>query len=142
MEASRLGVVLDASAAIALLRDEPGAHEVESLLRDSPVARMSTVSSAEVIDVMVRRHGGDIDEVLARVDDLCAYSVSPVTPSLELAERAGELRARHYRPDRRVSLADCFVLATAQPGDRIVTGDVTLAAIAHDEGLETVDLRR
>ena len=33
MEAPRLGVVLDASATIALLRDEPGAHKVESLLR-------------------------------------------------------------------------------------------------------------
>ncbi len=101
---------------------------------------MSTISAAEVVDVMVRRHGGTLDEVVARVDDLCASSVDAVSPSLELAERAGELRARHFRRDKPVSLADCFVLATAEPGDRIATGDRLLAAVARDEGVEVAVL--
>jgi ribonuclease VapC len=139
VETPRLGVVLDASAAIALLRDEPGANEVETLLQAAR-ARMSTVNAAEVVDVLMRRHGGTFDEVVAGVDELCASAVDVVSPSLELAESAGELRARHCRRDQRVSLADCFVLATARPGDRIATGDETLADVARDEGIEVVEL--
>lgn len=138
MEAPRLGVVLDASAAIALLRDEEAAPRVEQLLREGS-SRMSTVNAAETIDVLVRRYGWAADDVAAGVAQLLS-TVDPVPASLDDAIQAGELRAGHFRRDRRISLADCFVLAVAQPGDRIVTGDATLAAIAHDEGFETVDL--
>ena len=139
MEAPRLGVVLDASAAIAFLLDEPGAETVGSLL-GSAGARMSTVNAAEVVDVLVRVHKGEPEAVIARVDELLSSVVEPAPPSLESATRAGELRARHFRRDRRVSLADCFVLATAESGDRIVTGDRILATVASDEGIEVVIL--
>ena len=139
MEAPRLGVVLDASAAIAFLLDEPGAETVGSLL-GSAGARMSTVNAAEVVDVLVRVHKGEPEAVIARVDELLSSVVEPAPPSLESATRAGELRARHFRRDQRISLADCFVLAVAEPGDRIVTGDTTLADVARDEGIEVVML--
>ena len=139
MEAPRLGVVLDASAAIAFLLDEQGAETVGSLL-GSAGARMSTVNAAEVVDVLVRVHRGEPEAVIARVDELLSSVVEPAPPSLESATRAGELRARHCRRDQRVSLADCFVLATAESGDRIVTGDRILATVAGDEGIEVVML--
>jgi PIN domain nuclease of toxin-antitoxin system len=131
-------VVLDASAAIALLRNEPSAPQVEHLLRDA-FARMATVNAAETVDVLVRVHGWKADDVVAGVELLCSV-VEPVAPSLELAARAGELRARYFRRHQRVSLADCFVLATAEPGGRIVTGDRTLAAVARDRGVEVIAL--
>ncbi|MGI8478999.1 MAG: PIN domain-containing protein [Gaiellaceae bacterium] len=134
-------IVLDSSAAIALLRDEPGADTVEDLLR-SAHARMSTVNAAEVIDVLVRRHVGLPDEVLTSVDQLFASAIEAVPPSLEVATRAGELRARLFdRRRSRISLADCFVLATAGPGDGVATGDELLATVARDEGFAVVPLR-
>ena len=48
-------------------------------------------------------------------------SVAPVSATTDIATRAGELRARHWRRDQRVSLADCFVIASAEPGERIAT---------------------
>ncbi|MGH3064840.1 MAG: PIN domain-containing protein [Gaiellaceae bacterium] len=132
------GVVLDASAVIALLEDEPGADAVEALLR-SERARMSTVNVAEVVDVLVRVHGGDPDEVIARIEELFEAPVEATAPSFDHAIRAGQLRARIFdRRERRVSLADCFVLATAEPGDRIATTDGALADMARDEGFDVV----
>lgn len=130
------GVVLDSSAVIALLRDEPAAEAVERLLRTGP-ARMSTVNVAETIDVLIRVYGGGPAEVHASVGQLLSSVAEAVPPSLEHAERAGELRARLFDGRRRrVSLADCFVLATAGLNGRIATGDMLLAAVARAEGIE------
>lgn len=125
-----------------LLLDEPGASEVENLLRTANV-RMSTVNAAEVIDVLVRVYSAESGNVVAAVEELFASAVMAVEPSLENATRAGELRARLFdRRTSRVSLADCFVLATAGPTDRIATSDSTLAALARAEGLQVVTLSR
>lgn len=142
MEASRADVVLDASAVLALLLDEPGADDVENLLRTA-AARMSTVNMAEAIDVLVRVHGAGPDEAVATIEELLASAVEAVPPSIDDAVRAGELRARLFdRRTSRVSLADCFVLVTAGPGGRIATGDSALAAVARAEGLQVVTLAR
>ncbi len=134
------GVVLDASAAIALLRREPSGPRVAQLLREDR-ARMCTVNAAETVDVLVRVHRWEAGVVVAGVDQLLTSVVEPVPASLDLSTRAGELRARlHDRPTSRLSLADCFVLATAERGDRIATTDATLAAVARDEGYEVVPL--
>lgn len=131
-------VVLDAAAAVAFIRDEPGADTVEALIRSAP-SRMVTVNAAEAVDVIVRRHGGSPDETVSSIAALFDSVVEPVPASLELATTAGELRARLFdRRTRRLSLADCFCLAAAEPGDTILTGDRTLAAAARDEGIDVV----
>lgn len=129
--------MLDASAAIALLLDEPGAAEVEAQMKQRPT-RMSTVNAAEVIDVLIRRHGGEPATVIDRAHELVWAAVEPAPASLERATRAGELRARHFRRDARLSLADCFCLASADAGDSIVTTDGTLATVAREEGIDVV----
>ena len=140
MEAPRIRLALDSSAVIALLRDEPAAGQVEELLHESP-ARMSIVNAAEVVDVLVRRYARSLDEVVAALEQLVAARVEAVAPSLEQAAAAGELRARVYnRRTGRVSLADCFVLATASAGETIVTTDTVLADVARAEGLPVVVL--
>jgi PIN domain nuclease of toxin-antitoxin system len=131
-------VVLDASAVVALLLDEPGAEAVESHLM-SASARISTVNAAETVDVLTRVHHVEPDHLATQFEDLLS-AVTPVSATVDVAMRAGELRARHWRRDQRVSLADCFALATAEAGDRIVTTDRTLAAVARDEGHEVVEL--
>lgn len=140
MADARSGVVLDSSAVLALFLDESSAESVETLLRASDV-RMSTVNAAEVVDVLIRLHRADPDEANARVDHLLSAVVRPIEASWKLAADAGELRARLYdRRTRRLSVADCFVLATAEPGDRIATIDATLAAAARDVGFEVIAL--
>jgi predicted nucleic acid-binding protein len=138
VEAARLGVVLDTSAVVALFLLESSAPSVGTLVRRGD-ARMSTVNAAETVDVMARVHGADPSEAVLRVDELLSR-VAPVPATADIATTAGELRARHWRRDQRISLADCFVLATAEPGDRIATLDERLAALARDEGYEVVPL--
>ena len=134
-------VALDTSAVLALFLDEPFAEAVLASLRSSP-ARMSTVNLAEVVDVLVRAHGGLPGAVVSSVEDFASSVVQPVAPTLELALRAGELRAQLFdRRSRRLSLADCFVLATAEGGDRVITGDRTLADAARATGLDVISLQ-
>jgi uncharacterized protein with PIN domain len=138
MEAPRPRVTLDANAVIALFRDEPAAARVEEVL-DATDARMSTVNAAEVVDVLSRRYGWRAADVIVALEQL--GRVVELTPAtLEVAVHAGELRARHWRRDQRVSLAHCFTIATARPGERIVTLDGTQAAVARAEGYEVVEL--
>jgi uncharacterized protein with PIN domain len=139
VEAPRVHVVLDSSAVIALFRDEPASPLVEETLRSVPT-RMSTVNAGETVDVLVRVHGWALDDVVGAVEQLLSSLVEPVAASSEVAMRAGELRARHFGRDKRLSLADCFVLATAEPNDRIATTDAKLAATARAEGYEVVSL--
>lgn len=101
---------------------------------------MSSVNAAEAIDVLIRRHGGQPEEVIQLVEGLLERAVAPVPATIELAVRAGELRALHFRRELRLSLADCFVLATAEPDGHIATTDTTLAATARAEGYDVVPL--
>jgi PIN domain nuclease of toxin-antitoxin system len=134
------GLALDAGAVIALFRSEPAASRVRELLRER-TARMSVVNAAETVDVLVRRHEKASDDVLNAVDELVASGVELVPASLDVATRAGELRARLFdRRSRRLSLADCFLLATVEGGDSVVTTDETLAAAARDAGIDVVVL--
>jgi predicted nucleic acid-binding protein len=101
---------------------------------------MSTVNAAEVVDVLVRR-GGRPDEVARRVEELFDNVVTAISPSVDDGLRAGDIRAQLFpRRSRRLSLADCFVLATVESGDSIVTTDETLAAAARNEGIDVVML--
>jgi PIN domain nuclease of toxin-antitoxin system len=133
-------VVLDSSAVLALFLEEPSAGLVDEALRAGD-ARMSSVNTAEVVDVMIRVYSGEPDEVVARVDQLLSSVVRPIETSFELSTRAGELRARlFHRRTRRLSIADCYVLAVAGPGELIATTDTTLASVAREEGFELVPL--
>jgi predicted nucleic acid-binding protein len=132
-------VVLDAGPAIALFRREPSGPAVARMLRENR-ARMCTVNAAETVDVLVRVHRWDAADVMAVVEQLLSTAVEPVLPSVELSTRAGELRARHFDRRGRLSLADCFALATAEEegGSAILTTDRILADAARAEGIEVV----
>lgn len=101
---------------------------------------MATVNLAETVDVLSRRVGHE-----RAVDALAPLVDGPVAQLLGLdaarAWRVGELRARHYHRTRRpVSLADCALIACADPGDSIASLDAVLIAMAHDEQIDIVDL--
>lgn len=131
--------MLDAGPLIALLRDEPQADRIIAVLDAEPasVSRVSTVTLAEISDVLERVHGWSAAVVAETVGHILGVGVEYVIPTPELAARAGSLRARHYRRRANaVSLGDCFVLATALDGGTIVTSDGVLARTARAEGIE------
>ena len=113
--------MLDAAPLIALLRDEPHADRIVAAIGDTP-ARVSSVTLAETADVLERVHGWRPGAIGATFEGALGIAVQVVAPSAEVAARAGSLRARHYRRRANaVSLGDCFVIATAQPSDTVVT---------------------
>jgi PIN domain nuclease of toxin-antitoxin system len=129
--------LLDASAVLALLLDEPAAAEVERLL---PAARLTAVGVAEVIDQLVRVGGQALPEVVLDLEELGLLDVEPL--SALVATTAGALRAAHYHRTRRpVSLADCVVAATAAAGAAAVaTSDPHLLELCRDERIDRVPL--
>lgn len=138
MDASPHAVVLDAGPVVDFMLGEPGGEIVAGLLHEGTV-RMATINLAEVVDVLVRVYGVPADDAVPQVAELAGL-VHAVAPSLETALRAGELRARAFRRSTsRLSLADCFVVATARPGDNIATRDAALLRLARQEGIEVVD---
>ena len=102
---------------------------------------MSTVTLAEIADVLERVYGWRASDVAEIFTGVLGLAVEVVTPTIEIAARAGALRARHYRRRANdVSLGDCFVLATARADDTIVTTDRALARTARAEGLTVIAL--
>jgi uncharacterized protein with PIN domain len=133
--------VLDAAPLIALLRDEPQADQIVAVVGADPasVSRVSTVTLAEISDVLERVHGWSAAVVEEAVSGILGVSLEYVAPTPEIAARAGSLRARHYRRRANaVSLGDCFVLATAADGGTVVTSDRALARTARSERIDVV----
>lgn len=96
--------VLDASALLAFLRDEPGAAVVEAEL---PAAVISSVNWAEVIQKSLAV-GVSIDGL---ADELSAYGLTILPFTADDAHRAGELWLQTRL--RGLSLGDRACLATA-----------------------------
>lgn len=136
----REAVVLDAGPLVAILRDEPYADRVAPLLADAR-GLLSTVTLAEVVDVLERVDGVSASDVEDELSSMLDIAVELVPPDPTVAIRAGSLRATYYR--RRgndVSLGDCFVVATARGDDRIATSDPALARMAEAEGFGVIGL--
>jgi ribonuclease VapC len=108
-------VVLDASAVLAYLFDEPGHDRVEPALSSE---LLSSANLAEIIGKLID-HGASTAEAIAAVTNL-GIGIAPV--DLFSGQRAGVLREQTR--GRNVSLADRFCLALAeQTGLPVMTAD-------------------
>ncbi len=103
--------VLDASALLCLLFDEPGADRVEPVMHE---ALISTANLAEVVSKLID-HGLKGDEALA---DLRELDVEVVAFDRDQAEEAGLLRATTR--EAGLSLGDRACLALARQKDALV----------------------
>jgi len=133
--------LLDAYALIALVANEEAAEEVEMLLRAGDCA-ISAVNLAEAIDVCGRVHGIPFDDLRHVVDPLLAGdALAPVAATEAMAWRAAALKTAHYSKGTcELSLADCFLLASATGDDAVATADPAVASIARAEGIAVVAL--
>lgn len=135
--------VLDAQAIVAFLAGEPAAIEVRDLLRGSePRPSISAMNWAEALDVAARAQGWGVAPTTARMDWLLAGGLRVIPVDERIGRASGLVRAEHYhRRDRKLSLADCTALATAQAlGQPLATSDPAIAATAATIGVTVVPL--
>jgi predicted nucleic acid-binding protein len=105
-------------------------------------AAITSINLAETVDVASRVYGVDIEDVVEALQTpLVRGELRLIVPGRADAWRAAHFRVRYYsRREQPVSIADCFLLAAAGPGDRIATSDPAVAAVARAEGIELVAL--
>jgi PIN domain nuclease of toxin-antitoxin system len=104
------GFVLDASALLASLFDEPGAATVDAALADAVI---SSVNYSEVIAKLIRK-GEPVKSTVSLIDDLGL----PIVPwDGELARQASDLSALAWT--HGLSLGDRACIATARYTGRI-----------------------
>ena len=133
--------LLDAYALVALVGDEQAAGEVDALLREGGVS-MTSINLGEALDVLGRVHQLPAETLETIVGPLCKEAISVIAPGELEAWDAAELRARHHsRRRHELSLADCFLLASASTRrESIATADPAVAASARAEGIDVVAL--
>lgn len=126
-------IVLDASALLAMLRDEPGGDKVAGALIGS---RMSVVNLAEVTSHFV--HNGMPPETVDAM--LRPLPITWVVADAELSRMAGHLRAA--TSEAGLSLGDRFCLALAlRDGIPAWTADRQWASIAEKIGARVKVIR-
>jgi ribonuclease VapC len=101
---TQIDVVLDASAVLAAVLDEPGGDEVAAVVR---YATVPAPNWAEILDVAEHRHGGQPAVIVAGLKGL-GLLVEPVD------EDDAETAARLAGTNRGLSLGDRFCLAVAE----------------------------
>ncbi|MDR7523322.1 MAG: PIN domain-containing protein [Armatimonadota bacterium] len=122
--------VLDTSAILAFLGDEPGAEAVERLLRGARAGRhevlVCSITLMELFSTALRAHGEDMAARLAALAK--TWPVKSVYPDDKLLLQAGRLKATY-----RLSVADALVAGVA------IMQDATL--IHKDPELDAVGAR-
>ena len=99
------GAVLDASALLALLGDEPGADVVAEAIREP--SALSIVNVAEVLSKLAER-GADPGEALARLEEVAeALEIHPLdrADAIAIADLRGPTRALGLSMGDRACLA-------------------------------------
>ena len=102
--------MLDTSAWLTLIEDEPGADTVQALLEAAQaggaILLTSFMSYMEVY--YITRQERDAEEAQARIDLMTSLPVLRIESSAMLSVRAAEIKAT-----RRVSVADAWIAALA-----------------------------
>jgi len=120
--------VLDASAIIRYLDDEPGAERVEAILklatRGTVQVYLSAIQWGEIAGNLRRRYGAADQRRFLDAALPTELQIEPAT-----AERA--MRAAELKVDRKIAYADAFALGLAleKPESVLVTADYGFKAV-------------
>jgi ribonuclease VapC len=120
--------VLDASALLALLLDEPGADNVKAVLAD---AAMSAINLAEVVSYFAKLGATDAD-INALLQPL---PIKIIPADAEMSYAAGMMRRATLSAG--LSLGDRYCLScAARLAGTAITADRSWAQIADDVGVD------
>ncbi len=124
-------LVVDASAALALVRDEPGGSHVESLIRRREGALVPWYFWLEVINSLARRHRWAGTQILETVFDLEQLGLETRGQDRPTLLAVVDLVDAH-----RLSAYDAAYLALALEADAdLLTADSELAAAAGERAI-------
>jgi ribonuclease VapC len=128
----QLLVVLDASALLALLHQEPGADRVRRSIQSDKVV-MSAINYAEVIAKHLQK-GKDFG---ALRDNLQALGILIIPFDKELSEAVGQLKPKTMHLG--LSLADCACLTLSRHINAIaLTADTAWGNLKNDFNVEVI----
>jgi ribonuclease VapC len=129
-------MIIDSSAVIAILSDEPEAGACVAALLDAAVRRISAVNFVETAIVVDRRRDPIVSRRLDELLNISDIRIEPVTEAqAHLARAAHRDFGRRSGHPARLNLGDCFAYAlardTGEPllfkGDDFTHTDVTSA---------------
>jgi ribonuclease VapC len=107
-------MVVDTSAILAILQEEPEAADYAQLIEDDPAPLISAASAFEAGIVLISRHGPEARRDLQDVIAQGGMQIEPVT--VEQAERALDAYQRFGkgRHSAGLNFGDCFAYALAK----------------------------
>lgn len=131
-----MALVLDASALLAYLRDEPGAELVAEAIADGVV--ISTVNLAEVLSRSADR-GADPAKIAAKLTQSGLLDGAITVEPFTTADAIDAARLRPLTRDAGLSLGDRACLALARRlGIPALTADTAWQGVAHDVELHPI----
>ena len=140
MRINKPKIIFDACALVSFLKPQPNEPGLKLLESYFGKFAMSTISIAEVIDVLMRK---DVKRDTAL--DVVKFSIKEsfmLKPDLEIAFLAGEIRSKYAKPPYELSMADCFCLAHANMlGLPVITADKTWDKIAKHVGVKIIQYK-
>lgn len=107
-------MVIDTSALLAILQDEPERHAFNRAIEEAATRRLSVANFVEVSIVVEARHGAEGLRELDRFLDLAEVELVPV--DIEQAKLARDAYARFGKGRHPAGLnyGDCFAYALAR----------------------------
>jgi PIN domain nuclease of toxin-antitoxin system len=131
-----LALVLDTSALLAYLRDEPGAELVAKAIADGVI--ISTVNLAEVFSRSADR-GADPAKIANTLTQSGLLEGAITIEPFTTADAIDTARLRPLTRDAGLSLGDRACLALARRlGTTALTADTAWQGVAHDVELHTI----
>jgi ribonuclease VapC len=108
-------VIIDTSALIALLREEPERDALARLLADAPVRRMSAATYVELAAVVDGRGDAVLSGALDAWIEAWRITIEPLTETqAQIAREAYRRFGRGSGHPARLNLGDCFSYALAR----------------------------
>lgn len=106
-------MIVDASAIVAILREEPETRAMLQALNGSPVRRMSAVNYVEAAIIADRNSDPKLSRRLNQLLNDAGISIEPVTVSQAETARAAYRDFGKGRHKAGLNLGDCFAYALA-----------------------------